>query len=68
MPHVTHDGAKIYWEETGAGEPMLLIHGLGATLDWWERLMPAPDLLVFPCSGLEKARCGLSRSSKNRSC
>jgi pimeloyl-ACP methyl ester carboxylesterase len=34
MPHVTHDGAKIYWEETGAGEPMLLIHGLGATLDW----------------------------------
>ena len=40
MPHVTHDGAKIYWEETGAGEPLLLIHGLGATLEWWERLMP----------------------------
>ena len=41
MPHVTRDGANIYWEETGSGDPLLLIMGLGATLDWWFRLTPA---------------------------
>ena len=41
MPHVTRgEGVKIYWEEHGAGEPLLLIMGLGATLEWWWRLMP----------------------------
>ena len=41
MPYVTRDdGVKIYWEETGAGEPLLLIMGLGATLEWWQRLIP----------------------------
>jgi len=41
MPHVDHAGTKIYWEEEGDGEPLLLIMGLGATLDWWNRLRPA---------------------------
>ncbi len=40
MPYVTRDGAKIYWEEDGAGDPLLMIMGLGATLDWWFRLRP----------------------------
>jgi len=41
MPHLTtRDGAKIYWEEHGAGDPLLLIMGLGATLEWWHRLVP----------------------------
>ena len=40
MPYVTHAGAKIYWEEHGAGDPLLLIMGLGATLEWWNRLVP----------------------------
>jgi 3-oxoadipate enol-lactonase len=41
MPQLTTgDGVKIYWEEHGAGEPLLLIMGLGATLEWWHRLMP----------------------------
>jgi pimeloyl-ACP methyl ester carboxylesterase len=41
MPYVTrYDGLKIYWEEHGAGEPLLLIMGLGATLEWWQRLIP----------------------------
>jgi 3-oxoadipate enol-lactonase len=49
MPHVTHAGARIYWEEAGqdgrdgqdvARDPLLLIMGLGATLEWWYRLMP----------------------------
>ena len=34
------DGVKIYWEEHGAGDPLLLIMGLGATLEWWRRLIP----------------------------
>jgi pimeloyl-ACP methyl ester carboxylesterase len=40
MPQVTSGGAQIYWEEHGAGDPLLLIMGLGATLEWWQRLMP----------------------------
>jgi pimeloyl-ACP methyl ester carboxylesterase len=40
MPHVTHAGARIYWEERGAGEPLLMIMGLGATHEWWDRVTP----------------------------
>lgn len=40
MPFVTNAGARIYWEEHGAGDPLLLIMGLGATLEWWQRLVP----------------------------
>jgi pimeloyl-ACP methyl ester carboxylesterase len=41
MPYVTSAGTNIYWEEEGAGEPLLLIMGLGATLEWWHRIRPA---------------------------
>ena len=41
MPYLTRDdGVKIYWQEHGAGDPLLLIMGLGATLEWWNRLVP----------------------------
>jgi pimeloyl-ACP methyl ester carboxylesterase len=40
MPYVTRAGTQIYWEEHGAGDPLLLIMGLGATLEWWNRLVP----------------------------
>jgi len=40
VPHTTHADARIYWESHGAGDPLLLIMGLGATLEWWQRLMP----------------------------
>jgi 3-oxoadipate enol-lactonase len=40
MPHATADGARLYWEEHGAGDPLLLIMGLGATLEWWARVTP----------------------------
>jgi hypothetical protein len=29
MPYVEADGARIYWEERGSGEPLLMIMGLG---------------------------------------
>jgi pimeloyl-ACP methyl ester carboxylesterase len=46
VPHVTRDdGVKIYWEEAVSAsaavkQPLLLIMGLGATLEWWWRLAP----------------------------
>jgi pimeloyl-ACP methyl ester carboxylesterase len=40
MPHAVGTGAKIYWEAHGEGDPLLLIMGLGATLEWWQRLVP----------------------------
>ena len=45
MPYVTTAGATIYWEEHGAGDPLLLIMGLGATLEWWRRLVS----ILAPC-------------------
>jgi pimeloyl-ACP methyl ester carboxylesterase len=41
MPQVDHAGASIYWEARGEGEPLLLIMGLGATLEGWSRVGPA---------------------------
>jgi len=38
---VDHSGAKLYWEEHGAGDPLLLIMGLGASLEAWDRIAPA---------------------------
>jgi pimeloyl-ACP methyl ester carboxylesterase len=40
MPFTTNAGTKIYWEEDGAGDPLLLIMGLGATLEWWHNIRP----------------------------
>lgn len=37
----TDDGATLYWEEGGAGSPLLLIQGLGFSADMWYRLLPA---------------------------
>ena len=37
MPFAENDGVKIYWEETGKGEPVLLIMGLGWTSHMWHR-------------------------------
>lgn len=40
MPYVLSGGARIYWEERGAGEPILLIMGLSFTLEMWHRTAP----------------------------
>src|SRR3954447_6518073 len=34
------DGTRIYWEESGAGSPLLLIQGLGWSADMWHSLIP----------------------------
>ncbi|HLG96019.1 MAG TPA: alpha/beta fold hydrolase [Bryobacteraceae bacterium] len=40
MPFIENQGAKIYWDEQGAGEPLLLIMGLGYPSDMWYRTRP----------------------------
>jgi pimeloyl-ACP methyl ester carboxylesterase len=40
MPFAKHEGVRIRWEEQGAGEPVLLIHGIGYTLEMWHRVAP----------------------------
>ncbi len=37
LPFVENQGAKIYWDERGTGEPVLLIMGLGWTSHMWYR-------------------------------
>ena len=37
MPYASNKGAKIYWEESGTGEPLLLIMGLGYPHEMWHR-------------------------------
>jgi len=41
MPYADSQGARIYWEEQGQGDPLLLIMGLGYSSDMWYRAVPA---------------------------
>lgn len=40
MPFTENDKTKIYWTEQGAGEPLLLIMGLGGSHEEWRRIAP----------------------------
>jgi 3-oxoadipate enol-lactonase len=40
MPDALNAGTRIHWEEHGHGDPVLLIMGLGATLELWHRVTP----------------------------
>ncbi|MBZ5608753.1 MAG: alpha/beta hydrolase [Acidobacteriia bacterium] len=40
MPFIQNQGAKIYWDEAGQGEPVLLIMGLAYPSDAWYRTRP----------------------------
>lgn len=35
-----NDGVRLYYEDTGAGKPLVLIHGGGLSLGWWSRQVP----------------------------
>ena len=37
MPFVENQGAKLYWDEQGSGEPLLLIMGLSYPSYMWHR-------------------------------
>ena len=56
MPRVRIDDLDLYYEEAGAGPPLVLLHGLGASLEDWEGQVPefsrqfrviTPDLRGF---------------------
>ncbi len=40
MPYVNNQGVRIYWDEGGAGDPILLIMGLACASDMWYRTIP----------------------------
>ena len=40
MPVTENRGIKIYWQEHGSGEPLVLVMGLASTLDMWHRTVP----------------------------
>jgi 3-oxoadipate enol-lactonase len=40
VPFVENQGAKIYWDEQGSGEPLLLIMGLSYASNMWHRSRP----------------------------
>jgi 3-oxoadipate enol-lactonase len=41
MAYVENQGARIYWDQQGAGAPILLIMGLGYSCCMWHRIRPA---------------------------
>jgi pimeloyl-ACP methyl ester carboxylesterase len=59
MPTVSLDGATIYYEERGAGSPILLIHGTGSDANNWGS---APDELARLGRVLTYDRRGFTRS------
>ncbi len=36
-----NDGVRLYYEEAGQGDPVVLIHGGGLSMGWWCRQIPA---------------------------
>ena len=40
MPYIRNQNARIYWNEEGTGEPLLLIMGLGYPAVMWHRTRP----------------------------
>ncbi|HEV7680116.1 MAG TPA: alpha/beta fold hydrolase [Candidatus Dormibacteraeota bacterium] len=40
MPYAQTRDARIHWEETGSGEPLLLVMGFGLSGDAWAPLLP----------------------------
>lgn len=35
-----NDGVRLYYEDSGSGKPVVLIHGGGLSLGWWSRQVP----------------------------
>lgn len=37
MPYANNNGVKIYYEVEGQGPPLMLVHGMGGSMDVWRR-------------------------------
>jgi pimeloyl-ACP methyl ester carboxylesterase len=61
MAFALNDGNRIYWEKHGEGEPVLLIMGLGYTLDMWHRTAPLLArhyrIILFDNRGVGRSDC-----------
>jgi pimeloyl-ACP methyl ester carboxylesterase len=61
MSFALNDGNRIYWEQRGDGEPVLLIMGLGYTLDMWHRTAPLLArhyrVILFDNRGVGRSDC-----------
>src|SRR5246500_4601092 len=59
MPHAISHETQIYWEDSGNTEPLLLIMGLGYSLQMWHRTRPVMDrhyrTLVFDNRGVGRS-------------
>ncbi|MBD9424153.1 alpha/beta hydrolase [Pseudomonas sp. PDM15] len=40
MSYFEHQGCQLHYEDRGQGEPVLLVHGLGSSIQDWEYQMP----------------------------
>ncbi len=40
MSYFEHEGCQLYYEDRGQGEPVLLVHGLGSSIQDWEYQIP----------------------------
>ncbi len=40
MPYAEVDGIQLYYEEAGSGTPLVLLHGLGSSVEDWEHQIP----------------------------
>jgi 3-oxoadipate enol-lactonase len=56
MPFANSAGTRIYWEQDGSGEPVLLIMGLGYSHEMWHRTRPVLakhfEVVVFDNRGV----------------
>lgn len=54
------DGVRIHYEAYGSGEPVVLIHGLGASAAAWRRVAPHLAEAGYRVLALDLKGCGLS--------
>lgn len=59
MPHLLVDGAELYYEEHGSGDPILCIHGTGSAGHAWsdaaERLADLGRVIVYDRRGFTRS-------------
>jgi pimeloyl-ACP methyl ester carboxylesterase len=67
MPYTFNRGIRIYWEEEGRGEPLVMIMGLGFSLAMWRNLRPSMArhfrIIVYDNRGVGKSDVPLGRYS-----
>lgn len=54
------DGVRVHYEAWGAGDPVILVHGLGASAAAWRRVAPHLAEAGYRVLALDLKGCGLS--------